>query len=231
MKEFITCQMATIPSRMAELSKVIDSILPQVDRLNVMLNGHSIDDAAMIKNKYNGKPVTFRLRDNQMTDGEKHYNIENQPEGYIFTIDDDLIYPSDYVEYLISKIEQYERKAVISLHGRVFSELPIYSFYRDRAEMYRCMETVRGDHRADCAGDGVMAYHTDTFRMRYEWVELPNMSQLWVALACNRLGVPQIVVEHDGNYLEALLVTHTIWDTHNQSDGVQTNLINTRWKK
>lgn len=223
----ITAQLATIPERIEYLPKVIESLLPQVDILNVILNQ---TDIAFGFHSWN-KKLKFITRFNQMTDGEKHYNIENAAEGYIFTCDDDIIYPPDYVSYMISKIEQYKRKAVITLHGRVFPELPIWSFYRDRAEMYQCMGDVVGDHRADCGGDGVMAYHTDTFRMRYEWVELPDMSQLWVALACNRLGIPQIVVDHREGWLDAFDVPDTIWDRHHENDGVQTDLINQRFKK
>jgi len=176
-------------------------------------------------------------RQNQKSDGEKHYNIENAEPGYIFTADDDILYPDNYVQYMISKIEQYDRKHVITLHGRVWNELPIYSFYRDRKEgfntagagMFRCLETVKGDHFVDCGGDGVMAYHTDTFRMRYEWVELPNMSQLWVALACNKLGIKQLCVEHEAGWINALWDGPGIWDTENENDSVQTNLVNTRW--
>jgi len=249
MNKFINCQLATIPGRINTLPDVIDSLIDQVDKLNIILNGFSFTERYHIEKLYDYDQsawgiedldkLNFIPRDNQMADGEKHYRIEEAEPGYIFTADDDIIYPDFYVKYMISKIEQYNRKYVVTLHGRVYNELPIYSYYRDRAEMYQCLATVKGDHvilddtKAGCGGDGVMAYHTDTFRMHYEWCELPSMSQLWVALACNKLGVPQMVVEHESDWLIYTLdeTFDTIWDRENQNDGVQTNLINTRWIK
>jgi hypothetical protein len=101
------------------------------------------------------------------------------------------------------------------------------------------MSQVDGDHvildakKAGSGGDGVMCWHSDTLKMRYEYCEEPNMSQLWMALVCNRFNVPQIVVEHPGDYLNYLLddEMETIWGKHNQHDGRQTELINTRWIK
>ncbi len=239
----ITAQLATIPERAKLLPQVIDSLCKQVDVLYVMLNNWGVDlRKEWMTQQFLCWPgeslkwgnVIFIDRKNEKSDGEKHYNIENAASGYVFTVDDDILYPKNYVEYMISKIEQYERKAVITCHGRVFGELPIHSFYRDRAAMYQCLSTVVGDHKVDCGGDGVMAWHTDTFAMRYEYVELPDMSQLWVALACNRMGVPQICVEHQEGwlqYLEPERYGATIWDKHNVDDSVQTNLVNTRWIK
>jgi hypothetical protein len=75
----------------------------------------------------------------------------------------------------------------------------------------------------------VAAWHTDTLKMRYDYIEKPNMSQLWLALVCNKFDVPQIVVEHPDGYIEQIWDGPGIWDKENRGDRVQTELINTRW--
>ena len=241
----ITVQLATIPERIAILPEVIDSLYLQVDRVNVICNGHTKEQITALSTIYKDMDVYFYKRENQMTDGEKYYRIEEAEPGYIFTCDDDLLYGPGYVDYMISKIEQYGRKAVISLHGRCWEDFPIWSFYRDRADVnpfdgtrmphdgdkpviYRCMADVIGDHRVHCCGDGVAAWHTDTLRMKYEYVELPNMAQLWLCLTCNRFDVPQIVVEHKEGIVENLWDGEGIWDRQ-KDDSIQTGLINQRW--
>ena len=251
----ITAQLATIPERLPILPKVIDSLLPQVDILNVMLNNYTPDQVTQLMNisnahrwerfdDYDHIKLRFWVRNNQKTDGEKYYQIELAEPGYIFICDDDILYPYNYVDYMVRKIEQYERKAVISLHGRVWNELPITSFYRDRSDinpwddtyipnrMYRCLEDVEGDHRVHCCGDGVSAWHTDTLKMTYEDIEEPDMSQLWLALKCNKLDIPQIVVEHKEGFIENLLdddmFQTSIWN-RNKDDKRQTQIINSRW--
>ena len=225
----ITAQLATYPARLEILPITIESLLPQVDRLNVMLNGygHNFVPACCKHVKIN-----IEFLDNTMTDAAKFYGIEKL-KGYIFTCDDDILYPPDYVQKSIAKIEEYKRQYVITYHGRVFSTLPIYSFYRDRAEMFRAIEGFEGDHFVDCAGDGVSVWHSDTLKMRYDYCELPNMSQLWFALACNKAGVKQIAISHEEGWLKdtCLDQEETIWYKHNQYDQAQTDLVNLRFKK
>jgi hypothetical protein len=237
----ITAQLATYPARIDILPQVINSLLPQVDRLNVMLNGYSDNQAARLQsyfadpNRYfvqEFERLQFIILDNSMTDAAKFYNIEKAEPGYLFTCDDDILYPPDYVEKSIAKIEEYNRKYIITYHGRVWNDHPITSFYRDRKEMYRCIQGFEGDHFVDCAGDGVCAWHTDTIKMRYEYCELPNMSQLWFALACNKAGVKQIAIGHPEGWLLDICPDQeeTIWYKYNEDDGVQTKLVNERWK-
>jgi hypothetical protein len=180
----ITAQLTTIPSRFEILPVVLKCLLPQVTRLNVMINEHTIQQRV------------------ELSDSDKYYKIEEAAPGYIFTCDDDIFYPPDYVQKSIEAIEKYGRKYVISYHGRVWNH-PCKNYYTDRKnkglpneEMYRCIEGFEGDHFVECAGDGVAAWHTDTFKMRYDYCEYPNMSQLWLALKCNEDNVKQIAIGH-----------------------------------
>jgi hypothetical protein len=238
----ITCQLATIPQRIEILPKVINSLLLQVDRLNVMLNSFTDDQAVRFFNIhfFNDK-VYFIRRNNEMTDGEKYYNIENAAPGYIFTCDDDILYPPDYVQKSIETIEKYGRKYVITYHGRVWNH-PCKNYYTDRWHkgmedegMYRCIEGFEGDHFVDCGGDGVAAWHTDTLKMRYDYCEHKNMSQLWLALKCNEDGIKQKAIGHPEGWLKDLTIPGTeddcIWSQEINSCQLQTRLINERWKQ
>ncbi|WP_422824221.1 glycosyltransferase [Xenorhabdus thailandensis] len=46
--------------------------------------------------------------------------------GYLFTLDDDLIYPPDYIEKLIEKIEKYERNVFICVHGNIIDRIQFF---------------------------------------------------------------------------------------------------------
>jgi hypothetical protein len=234
--EIITAQMATYPARLNILPAAINSLLPQVDKLNVMLNGYN---TSFIPSCCKHSKIKVHYLDNSMTDAAVYYGIDKL-KGYIFLTDDDIYYPADYVEKTIAKIEEYERKYVVCYHGRVWNDLPIKNFYTDRKDkglptegMYRCMEGFEGDHFVDCGGDGVMAYHSDTFTMRFDYCEFPNMSQLWIALKCNEDGVKQIAIGHPEGWFKDLTVNEeeTIWAMENQNCGLQTRLVNERFKK
>ena len=112
----VTAQLATIPDRVNLLAQTIHSLLPQADRLNVMLNGGTYTPP--IKNR----KLFYWHFDNSKGDGVKFYNL---PKGYIFTCDDDLLYPEDYVETMINKLRQYDNEVILTNHGRIMNEKPV----------------------------------------------------------------------------------------------------------
>ncbi len=113
-RDMIHANVATYPARKDVLPLMIKSVIDQVDLLHVSMNGYEKG----YKPPYLDHPkILLSYLDNSLTDAAKYYRVRFQ-SGYIFTMDDDLEYAPDYVQYMISKIEQYQRKAVVTLHGR-----------------------------------------------------------------------------------------------------------------
>ena len=215
----ITAQLAAIPKREDFLKKVIDSLLPQVDVLRVFLNSYK-----KVPGWLEILPVECKLLDNSTGDAAKFYGIENI-EGYFFSCDDDLIYPKNYVQTIIDKIEIYKRKAIITLHGRTMPDRPVRSYYRDRFETYRCLGTVDYDVRVPVGGTGVMGFHTSTIKLKYSDFRLPNMADIWVSGYAKRQKVPIVVIAHKAGDLEPL-VDRGIWDEYWENDELQTKIYN-----
>ena len=119
--------LASIPDRQAQLKKTVMSLLIQCDKMNVALNGYKEIPSFLNRNN----KISAYLSDNSMGDAEKFRNIG---EGYNFTCDDDLIYPGNYIQTLINKIDQY--KCIISCHGRNYN-YPAASFKKSKNTRFR----------------------------------------------------------------------------------------------
>jgi hypothetical protein len=224
----ITAQLATIPQRGASLRMAIKTLLPQVERLNVMFNGHDLPRIQEIDYEFNNDSLWCFRRSNQMGDAEKFWKVEEH-EGYFFTADDDLIYPPDYVQYMIEKIEQYGRKSIVTLHGRNYLPGKIGKYYGSsyRLNTFHCLSTVEGDNDVMLGGTGVMAFHTDTIKVKYSDFQLPNMADLWMAIQAKQQGVTIKVVEHKSGWLGVGYDGEdTIWNKHIDNDSVQTEIYN-----
>jgi hypothetical protein len=222
----VIAQLCSIPDRLTLLPKVIKSLLPQIDQLYIVLNG--FEEIPDILNQFNNKKVFIRCSDNSMTDAEKFHNIEFR-QGYLFTCDDDLEYPSNYVNYMISKIEEYKRKAIITLHGRTLMPRPITSFYNDKIEYYHFMQNVTEDHQVDIGGTGVTAWHSNTIKLSFDDFKTPSMADIWMAIQARKQDVKIIVAKHKKGflkYLEPELCGKTIWGEESHNDSVQTKIIN-----
>jgi hypothetical protein len=228
----ITAQLATIPGRVYSMLKTVKSLHGQVHYINVQCNNYSEHDINVIEasikdwqyyQKYKPDGLAFYKADNLHGDAEK-FNGVDKLEGYIFTCDDDLIYPPDYVETMIKKIEQYGRKAVITCHGRTFPDRKITSYYRDKLEGFRCLGDVQKDVQVHSGGTGVMAWHSDLWRPEMSWFMAPNMADVFIGREAKKRGIPIICIEHSEGWIKYIEQPEgsTIWEKHINDDSLQT---------
>ena len=205
------------------LFKTIDSIYNQADEINIALNSHSkVPDRLL-----NDPKINCYITDNSIGDGFKFYRLENS-DGYYFTIDDDLIYPKNYAEYLIEKFEHYGGKFIVSLHGRTFLNYPILTYYRAPHNNYRCLGDLANDVIVHFGGTGVMMFHTDLLKFSYKDILHPNMADVWVGKFANERNIKIVCLKHDQKFLgyQAEVGNDTIFDHSKFSDSIQTELVN-----
>ena len=219
----IIAQLATLPDRYRMLLQVINSLLPQVDELRISLNNYKEIPKFLTHPK-----IKAKIFDNTTGDAAKFYDIENI-DGYFFSCDDDLRYPPNYISEGIAKIEQYNRKAVISVHGRNMPNRPINSYYKDRFEVYHCLRTVDFDTRVIIGGTGVMGFHTSTLNVKYADFKEANMADIFIGGLAKRQMVPIIVMAHKFDWIKALDPNEeheTIYQMHHNDDSLQTQVYN-----
>lgn len=144
--------------------------------------------------------VHVRRGTDDMGDANKFY-FADQFKGYVLICDDDLYYPPNYADYMIEKIDQYDRQYVISLHGRTFLNNPIESYYEGRQERVMCLGVSTEDKLMQVCGTGVTAFHSDTLNISMDDFESKNMADVWFAIACEKQGVGRMVVASPRGYL------------------------------
>ena len=213
----IWVNLATIPSREKQLEKTISSLYDQCERIVVMLNGHKKEPGFLIDDK-----IKTILRNNERGCSEKLYDVKNQ-NGLILTCDDDLIYPSDYVQ----KITEAQKKigGIVTYHGSIL-KLPSRNYYFDRRVVYQCLRNVRMNKRVDIPGTGVMCYDSAKFRFEYDRVEHRNMSDIWVGVFAREQNVPITVLEHKEGWITDQKVEDDIYHRYVQNCSIQTALVN-----
>jgi len=225
--------MATFPARIKSLEQSVPKILAQCDELHIYLNQYTEVPAFLKKEK---KVTTYLGSEHIGDTGDcgKFYNCDNwnNEPAYIFTCDDKILYPADYVKRMIEKIELYKRKAVVSFHGRLFhTDRPAKSYYFDCKLFRGCLGHAADDMFVHEIGTGVMAFHNRTlpeidFNSMFP---LTNMTDIYFSMWLQKLKMPmlnpsrneawlKISRRHDDNY--------SIHAMCNTRDKVQTDLIN-----
>ncbi len=214
----ITVQIATLPDR--DVVPTIYSLYDQVDKIVICFNGHK-EIPFWAKDI---RKIESHLMDNSLGDAAKFFEIDKK-SGYLFTCDDDLIYPDTYVQDMIEKIEEYH--CPVSLHGRCFDVRPIKSYYHSATKKYRCLGDVSDCYQVDVGGTGVMAWRSDMLKISIEDFPVKNMADIWFAKLCHEQGVNIICVKHPAKYLGYIHPISNIYDDTNKADSYQTQIINT----
>ena len=87
----------------------------------------------------------------------------NKLYGYLFTVDDDIEYPPDYIEKLILEIERYNRKAIVGVHGACLPfgpNLTRWSQYKELRRSHLFQQEHASRIQVDILGTGTTAFHS-----------------------------------------------------------------------
>jgi hypothetical protein len=220
----IIATIASMPGRVLSLEETINSMIDQVDEIWVYLNyEHHVP-----KYLKHPKIKVSSMIIGDLGDAGKFY-ASHLIRGYHFTIDDDIIYPSDYVSKTIETIDKYSRGTIVSYHGRRFGNKPVISYYKGATHQFCFLKTVYHDEIIDVPGTGVMAYHTQTIQFSIEDFAATNMADIWVGKKARENNTSITILAHQKQWLkESKLTSHheSIYSNMVKNDVYQTKVIN-----
>jgi hypothetical protein len=194
----IICGIATTMERKESFKESVNSIVNQVDKLIVYQNDYyemfdflKSDKIEVISGIQTGV---------DMGDAGKFYNVGNYPDSYYLSIDDDIIYPKDYVSSVIEDLKLLDNKVVVSHHGRVLKER-VFNYYTDYIKSYHFKKPHIGYDIIDIPGTGVMAFHTKYVPISFLDFIHPNMADIIVGVKMSKLKISCICLPHKENWL------------------------------
>jgi hypothetical protein len=157
-----------------------------------------------------------------MGDAAKFYDVDKL-NGYIFTLDDDLVVPKSYIKDMLMYIEGYN--CPVTLHGKVFGNRPVEDYFKSFTGNYTCLGTVTKDVRVDVGGTGVMGWRSDMLKISLSDFLIPNMADVWFAKLCYEQGQKIMCLHHDAGYIKYIKPNWTIWRNEPRT-GIQTEILN-----
>lgn len=125
------------------------------------------------------------------------YNV-NEPVYYL-TCDDDLVYPSTYVDDVVKAINKH--KTIVTHHGRLLQALD-RSYYWGHKN-YRCLSEIKNDEVIDIAGTGVTGWDTSYFNpISILYSRNMRMADLVFSLRAAEDGKKITVLKHSVGYIK-----------------------------
>lgn len=209
-RERITAYLATMPSRQVFLQPVLESLKHQVDHLYVYCNYPP--DTAIPRILYQD---WITIQDSRAIGdlgctGRFHFS-EEQKDGYIFLVDDDIVYAHDYVREMISGIERFSRKAVLSCHGGILPRR--VNDFTSQRQLYDFEETIPTDRVVNIVGLGVSGFHSSTLSVSVADFPSINRDDLWFAVMCQKQQIPLVVMGRQTKLCSGLYEEFSLWKT------------------
>jgi len=187
--------MASYPPRQSSLKKTIDSILPQIDEIILYLNEYDAVPAFADHPKI--RTIRSQTTLGDLRDNGKFYNLAKS-DAYIFTFDDDLIYPPDYTSRMIHHIEMLERTCVVGAHGVIFPNGDFTSL--KQRTVFHFGHRHSGKF-VDLLGTGTTAWHCSRFRPTLADFKSKGVCDVWFAAAAAKANIPLLSIPREKGWI------------------------------
>ena len=198
--KLITANMATIPSRLDIALKAIDSIYDQVQLVRVYLNNFKHYPKEMLDNR-----IKLLIGEDLRSAGKFYWSMEK--DQYYFSIDDDFIYPKDYVDGHLELLKKYNNQVVVTLHGKILHKLPLKNYFQKgikKKYKYHWFKNLNYNTLVHILGTGVSAFDTSIIRINRKNFKYLYMDDIEVSMQLQKQKVPIIVRKHEKDYLIGL---------------------------
>jgi hypothetical protein len=230
----IEVSVATHKPRFSLFLKSFDSIVNDVDMFSVHINGDDddcLDFAEKIWNTFgcNVDVVNFPIDRNYGDRAKflplKGYDLTGSVPDYLLTIDDDIIYPRNYIERMIEFCHENNGNPVGVHAATIFSmDKPLRNYFKDRLVTHFCFASKK--RSVNCLGTGTLCFSPKVVPIKFDFFEKPNMADCYFALFCQMNKIPMTCINRDINWLLELSDDrHSLWSL--RGDGKeQTEVIN-----
>ena len=213
--------MATMPTRQKNLREVLPNILKNVDILYLYLDKYEYVPKFLYK-----FPKIKIIENLNMGVTGKFLGVQMHHKSCIFFgFDDDIIYPNNYVEYLISALSKENFKAIVGVHGLNIKK-PFSSFVKDIFS-YHFEGKLDESKYVDILGGGTIAFHSDFFTPNINSWSNKNMDDLEIMRECIEHNFQRICISRPKNFLKAISKSQpdSIWAQTKLNDFRETKFI------
>lgn len=211
---------ASLPEREDLLKDCIESIYNQSDIIEVGLNNYKQIPDFLLKEKIN-----VYLLDNSLGDAAKFYKLNQYTDHYYFSVDDDIVYPNNYVERMLGELDN---SSVIGVHGSIFRNT--YKDFYDR-KIYNFRVGLEKGLYVDFIGTGTTLIDTSKVKIKLEDFKSPNMADVWLGIYCKENNIKPYIISRKDDWLKNNLKDLNIETIFGKKIKPDDKILNKLWKK
>jgi len=192
--------MATFPGRFDTLQRVVESIAPQLDCLFVYVN--EADSIPNFLNIPNVIPLLGTQYAGNISANGKIFPLQFTEDCAYFSLDDDFIFPSDYVAKMKGLLNEFNSSVTLTVHGSIFA--PGAEWYYEKTVVYTARRALSAHKLVTLPGSGTFVFDQSSLKVRYEDFPPEPMVDLKFAILAREQNLPIICVARQEKWLESL---------------------------
>jgi len=225
----VLLSLCSIPERAEQLEQVLTALAPQVDRIHLYLDRYP--QAPTFLEPWRPRlQVVLSQEQPGLRDNGKFLPLAelNEQPCWLFTVDDDIAYPADYVAALFKRLEHYGRQAVLGVHGVLLPEHAEGYFSARYRKVHNFPKALDADALVNVLGTGTMACHSSVLQgLSLDHFQQPGMADLFLASWCHQRQIPLIAIARHDGWLEQLgdPEADSLWSEFHQADPHQAALV------
>lgn len=194
---------ATLASRTSSLRLMLPTILSQIDHIFIYLDGHS-EVPSFLRGLTNATILTGDALRGLHCSSRYLCLTQLRQDCVVICVDDDIIYPSDYVERLTGLLDQQHGAAIVGVHGRIF--VPPHASYIDDAHCFHFARKLDRCWQVHELGSGTSAFLSTVFPIDPTRWDRHDMNDLHVAIEAQRRDLPRIAIDRSHGWLKPIAV-------------------------
>ena len=189
-----------IPNRVGNLRYSIPILLPHCDIFHLNLIGTFTEEQ---KEQIPYKDELDITQVNQGGSELRFLHYGKYSEAYYFTLDDDILYPPDYVNTMIEQMQYYSNKAICCVHGSFIDFDLKKDFFKYKSNLH-FTQPLKQNTQVLVPGVGTSCFYTKNFRISLDWFGTPNMSDAYITCFAYREQVPVCAISRVPRWLKQL---------------------------
>jgi hypothetical protein len=198
-KAMIIFSISATPNREKNLSVILPNILKQSDLLFVNLINYKY-----VPEILNHKKIMINRFDNAGSE-IRFFDYTNIPnDSYYFTIDDDILYPENYSEIMISNMQDHNNNVVCCVHGSNIDKNLTSDFYKKNRQVFHFKDSLLNNTEVMIPGVGTSCFYKEKTKINIDNYKVSNMSDTYTACFLAEQSIKRISVKREKNWLKPL---------------------------
>lgn len=198
-----TALMVSIPQREINLKEIIETIYPQVDEMRLVLNDYKTIPNFLKEFK---RLKVYVNTPDKLSSNAIWIAMDNI-SGFVFTCDDDILYPSDYVSKMKQKLQWFKNQAIISVYGETVKRP--YKSYRKGRSLISYRKKQEMDKFVDIMGVGCSVFHTKSIYPQTKDFPDLHSRDMWFAILAHKHKLPIIRIASPEQWLKDKRATNS----------------------